>query len=200
MGASPTTPQKPLPPQIERFVAAYMANANATEAALKAGYAPRSAKQQGSRLLKRPDLIEALRERRQQIRQIEEQSLERVELSAERTRRELAKLAYFDPLRMVNDDGSAKPLSELDEDCAAAVAGFEVVDTWSGSGEDRQLVSRVWRYRFHPRTAALDMAARILGLYAKDNRQIRNVREMSDEELFRRVMTLLSAATERQSE
>jgi phage terminase small subunit len=192
------TTRQALPSQIERFVAGYMASANATGAALRAGYAPRSAKQQGSRLLKRPDVIEALRGRRQQLKQVEAQSLKPVELSAERTRRELAKLAYFDLRRMVNDDGSAKPLSELDDDCAAAVAGFEVVDTWSGSGAERQLVSRVWKYRFHSKLAALDMAARVLGLYAKDNQQPGNVREMSDEELYRRVMTLLSAADRRQ--
>ena len=66
-----------LPPQIERFVAEYLADGNAAAAAARAGYSQATAKQQGSRLLKRPDVIEALCEHRQRLAQQQAQSLER---------------------------------------------------------------------------------------------------------------------------
>ena len=42
----------PLTPKQERFVTEYLVDLNATQAALRAGYSPRTAPQQGSRLLK----------------------------------------------------------------------------------------------------------------------------------------------------
>ena len=42
----------PLTPKQERFVTEYLVDLNATHAALWAGYSPRTAPQQGSRLLK----------------------------------------------------------------------------------------------------------------------------------------------------
>ena len=188
-----TATRRRLPPQIERFVAAYMANANATGAALKAGYAPRSAKQQGSRLLKRPDVIEAMREHRKLLGRQHVQTLERIALDGERTREALARLAYFDPRKLVNPDGSAKNLHELDEQSAAAVAGFEVSESWIGSGKNRCKVITT-KVRLVNRVAALDMAAKVTGEYATDNQQRRNVREMSDDDIRARILELIGQA------
>ena len=50
----------PLTPKQERFVTEYLVDLNATQAALRAGYSPRTAPQQGSRLLKNVDVQAAL--------------------------------------------------------------------------------------------------------------------------------------------
>lgn len=172
-----------------RFIAAYAGDA--TAAALGAGYAPRSAKQQGHRLLKRPDVIEALRERRQQIRKEEALALERVALSAERTLQAIADLAYFDPIDMVHADGSLKNVQEMDRVSRMALQGFKVTSQWVGQGEERRKVVTT-EVKLASRAGALDQAARVLGLYAKDNKQQRrDTREMTDEELMARAREIM---------
>lgn len=54
MAASPsgsTTPHRPLTPKQARFVEEYLLDLNATQAATRAGYSPRTANEQGARLL-----------------------------------------------------------------------------------------------------------------------------------------------------
>ena len=56
-----------LTPKRERFVEEYLVDLNATQAATRAGYSPKTAQQQGSRLLNRPEVraaIDAAIERR----------------------------------------------------------------------------------------------------------------------------------------
>lgn len=179
--------------QIERFVAEFLVDGNAAAAAVRAGYSAHTAKQQGSRLLKRPDVIEALREHRKLLGQQHVQALERITLDGERTREALARLAYFDPRKLVNLDGSAKNLHELDEQSAAALAGFEVSESWIGSGENRCKVVTT-KVRLVNRVAVLDLAAKVTGEYAKDNEQRRNVREMSDDDIRARILELMGQA------
>ena len=50
----------PLTPRQERFVAEYLIDLNATQAAIRAGYSESTAKQQGSRLLTKADVREAV--------------------------------------------------------------------------------------------------------------------------------------------
>ncbi len=101
------------------FIAEYEVDFNATRAAIAAGFAPKSAEVAGSRLLRRRDVQAILAER--QARRVE-----KLDISVERTARELAKLAYFDPGRLFDDKGRVKKIAELDEVTRAAVEGFDV--------------------------------------------------------------------------
>ena len=56
-----------LKPRYEAFCLNYLAYANATEAARAAGYAFESAAQQGSRLLRRPNVVQRLAELRAEL-------------------------------------------------------------------------------------------------------------------------------------
>jgi len=68
-----TRPRRALTVKQRRFCEEYLVDFNATQAAVRAGYSPRSAKQQGSRLLTNADLADHLatlvreRERRTEI-------------------------------------------------------------------------------------------------------------------------------------
>ena len=50
----------PLTPKQHRFVTEYLVDLNASQAALRAGYSPRTAPQQGSRLLKNVEVQAAI--------------------------------------------------------------------------------------------------------------------------------------------
>lgn len=135
------------------FIEAYLSNgANARDAAIQAGFSPASAASQGSRLLKNVNVAQQIDRRRTEI-------VAALELSTERTIREVSRLAFSDPRNIVDGKGRIKGLHELDDDTAAAVASFEV-DKDGGI-----------KYKFWDKNAALEKAAKVQGLYQKDNEQ-----------------------------
>lgn len=136
------------------FCKAYLANGrNGTQAAITAGFAPNSAGVTASRLLQEAYVIEYLAAATKEFEAI-------TGLTAERTLREVARLAYFDPRRTVNGDGTLKALHELDDDTAAAVASEKTtIDGDAVTTTDR---------KFHDKNAALEKAMKHHGLYEKD--------------------------------
>lgn len=69
----------------QRFVAEYMVDSNATQAAIRAGYSSRTAKQQGSDLLTKPDVQAALA-------QLKDAQAERLQISADDVLRDLQRV------------------------------------------------------------------------------------------------------------
>jgi phage terminase small subunit len=112
------------------FVAEYLTDLNATRAAIAAGYSRKGAEQTGSVLLRNPKVA-------QQISKKHGKTLGKLEITAERVLGELAKLAFFDPRKLFESDGSPKQILDLDDDTAAAVAGLEVCELFEGNGEQK---------------------------------------------------------------
>src|SRR5277367_5973298 len=105
-------------PKQTRFVAEYLANGlNATKAAISAGYSEKTAASIGEENLRKPEISAAIKERTSKI-------MERLEVNAELVVQEIAKLAFFDPRKLFNGDGSLKLISEIDDHSAASLAGF----------------------------------------------------------------------------
>ena len=146
------------------FVAEYLKDRNGTQAAIRAGYSPKTAGSQAFDLLQKPEV-------QAQIEQFVAKAEEKVGLSIERTLREVARLAYFDPRKLLNDDGSPKPITELDDDTAACLAGLDIQEVYEGSGADRVFVGYVKKYKIADKNSALDKAMKHLGLFEKDNAQ-----------------------------
>lgn len=146
------------------FVAEYLKDRNGTQAAIRAGYSKATAGSQAERLLKKAEICAAVEEGLNRI-------TAKCELSVERTLREVARIAYFDPRRMFREDGSPKELYELDDDTAAAISGLEVLEEFEGSGPDRIKVGHVKKYKISDKNSALDKAMKHLGLFEKDNGQ-----------------------------
>ncbi len=135
------------------FIEAYLSNGgNGTNAALEAGFSPASAYSQGSRLLKKAEVAQEIAKRRTEI-------IAALELSTERTIKEVSRLAFCDPRKLVGEDGRMKQLHELDDDTAAAIASVEV-------DNDGNI-----KYKFWDKNSAIDKAAKVQGLYEKDNDQ-----------------------------
>lgn len=135
------------------FVEAYLRNGgNATQACIEAGYSAKSARQQGARMLSDAAVLRHLSTRRTEV-------VANLELSTERTFKEVSRIAYADPRKIMNPDGTVKMPHELDDDTAAAIASFEI--SFDGG----------IKYKFWPKTTALDMANKIQGGYEKDNKQ-----------------------------
>ena len=151
------------------FINAYLENGrNATQAAITAGFSEKTASQAASRLLRYVKVQQEIATRTAELAAISG-------LNTERTLREVARLAYFDPRKFFNADGSLKPIHELDEDSAACLAGLDIEELFEGQGRDRKQVGTIKKLTLVTKPAALDMAMKFHGLYKDSENKLRPV-------------------------
>lgn len=146
-----------LRPKQARFVAEYLIDLNATQAALRAGYSPRTARSIGYEHLTKPHISEA-------IHRAMARRSRRTEISAERVLQEIARLAYADPRRLYDATGHLKPVSDLDDDTAATVASVEVFEEYGVVDGDRIPIGLTKKIRLWNKTQNLTLLAKHLGL------------------------------------
>jgi len=144
----------------------YIRDGNATRAYLAANPSCKltTAATEGSKLLGNPKVAAVVAEQR-------EATAARIELTAERVMLETARLAFFDPRKLFDADGAPLPVNELDDHTAAAIAGLEALEQFEGSGDERRFVGMLKKYKVADKNAALERAAKLLGMFEKDNRQ-----------------------------
>lgn len=142
----------------EIFVAHYLVDFNATKAAISAGYSPKSAESQGAQLLQNPKVAE-------QISKKVEKKLTKLDISMERVLTELARIAYFDPRKLFNSDGSPKQINELDDDTAAAVAGLDFAELFDGTGDQKHAYGLMKKYKTVDKKGALELLGKYLKLW-----------------------------------
>jgi len=150
------TAKKKLTPKQERFIAEYPIDLNATQAALRAGYAKNGVRVTGHRLLTNPNIIEA-------ISKTAHKRAEKLEINARRILLEMLRLATSDMRRCFDEDGNLLPIKELPRDVAACISGFEIVRRHTGEDEPEEYVHKI---RTWDKNTALTNLAKHLGLFA----------------------------------
>lgn len=158
-------------PKQAKFVTEYILSGNATQAAIHAGYSPKTASIIGQENLRKPVIASLLAQKQATIAARQDERLEAMELTAERVNRETARIAFFDPRKLFAPDGRPLALNELDDDTASVIVGLDVLEKYAGSGKDRVLVSRIKKYKIADKNTALERAAKILAMFGEDNRQ-----------------------------
>ncbi len=141
------------------FVREYLVDKNATQAAIRAGYSAKTARSQGERLLTNAAIRRAVEVGISDL-------ATRVGLTAERILRERMRIAFFDPRKLLDNEGNPKPLQELDEDTAAAIAGLDVVQM-TGSDETPGVISFVKKYKLAAKDTSLAALEKFVGLNEK---------------------------------
>lgn len=146
-------------PRQQRFVDEYLKDLNATQAAIRAGYSKKTSKVQGSRLLTNAAVAEAINKRKKVAAQ-------RLEMSAEEIRQALSKIGRCDVRKLFAADGSMKPIHEVDDDTAAAISGFEVLDRLQRAKNGKKgFNARITKVKTYDKVAALTQLARIHGMH-----------------------------------
>lgn len=140
------------------FVDEYLKDLNATQAAIRAGYSENGARVQGHVLLTNPN-IDALIEEKMHARS------KRLEVTADRVVREIAKIAFAN-LKLVvrwDEEGNAVvvPSDDMDNTTAAAIAEVNCTKTRI-KGE---LVSSHTRIKMHDKLKALETLCKHLGIF-----------------------------------
>lgn len=142
-------------PKQERFVAEYLKDLNATQAAIRAGFSAKTAKQAGCRLLTNVDVASA-------IQVGKTQQLETAGLSAARVLEEYRRLAFADIREFFQGDGTLKPMSEWTAEQGAQVASMEVIIKNAEAGDGQ--TDRVHKFRVWDKTKALTDLAKHFAL------------------------------------
>jgi phage terminase small subunit len=142
-----------------RFVEEYLIDLNATQAAVRAGFSPRSAAEIGSRLIEKSQVADAI------ARATAERSA-RVGLRQDRVLEELSVIGFAKLTDFAEWDGERfrlKPSAEIDGRAVVQVMETEKFIKTVGDGE--VLMSRERSIKLHDKVAALNLLAKHLSLY-----------------------------------
>jgi phage terminase small subunit len=139
----------------ERFVAEYLTDLNATQAAIRAGYGAKNANVVGPRLLANVGIAAA-------IAAGKAQQLASLGLSAERVLDELRRLAFSDVRHLFDAQGRLKPVTALAPDDAAAIASVEVVIKNAAAGD--QHTDTIHKIKYWDKVRSLEMLAKHFAL------------------------------------
>jgi phage terminase small subunit len=144
-----------LTPKQARFVAEYLIDLNATQAAIRAGYSRKTAEQQGCRLLRNAQVAALVAAKTAK-------QLEKADLTAARVLEELRRLGFSDLGTAFTADGGLMKLTDMPAEMRAAVASVKVAkkNLTAGDGKTEDVVEvRLW-----DKTRALESLAKHFGL------------------------------------
>ncbi len=145
-------------PQRQQFVLEYLVDLSPKNAAIRAGYSPANAGQTGAALMKVPYIRDAI------MRAMALRS-QRVGLNADRVLELLGKIVLGDPRAVLNEDGSLKAPSELNDDDAMMVAGVKtrrIVELNPDTGKMQQ--AEIQEIKMVDKLGAMTLAMRHLGM------------------------------------
>ncbi len=147
----------------KRFVDEYLIDLNGTRAykeVYKSCKKDETARANASRLLTNANVQSYLNNRQKEIQK-------RTEITQDRVLQEYAKLAFFDPRKLFNDDGTTKEISQLDDETAAALSGLDVTENWEYDEAEEKRVKNGFtkKYKLSDKKGALDSIARHLGMF-----------------------------------
>ena len=165
-------PAKELTPKQAQFVREYLVDRNATQAALRCGYAETSAYSQGQRLLKYDVIATAVQEAM-------DKRAERTEITADRVLREIACLALYDPSELVQQP-CTKPedIALLPEHVRRAIIGW----SWDKAGN--------FVLKLSPKVPALDQLGRHLKLFTDKVELSGAVDQLTDAQIEAKIAAL----------
>jgi phage terminase small subunit len=136
-----------LTPKQARFVEEYLVDLNATQAAIRAGYSERTARQQGDRLLTNADIGAA-------IAKAQADRSERTEITQDQVLRELSRMGLYDPADIARHPMSGPAdIVTLPEEVRRAIVGWG----WDKSGN--------FTLKLANKQGALELIGKHLGMF-----------------------------------
>lgn len=122
-------------------------------------------------MLRKPKIAEELAKLRKQL-------LSKLELTAERVLQGLAELAFFDPRKMFNSDGSMKNIIDLDDATVHALSGMDVEKLFKHFGKGQaEEIGTITKIRLADRGLNLERLGRHFKLFT-DKLQITGEEEI----------------------
>lgn len=136
------------------FCDEYLVDLNATQAAIRAGYVGANVRCTASELLAKPNISDEIA-RRMQDRQ------RRTEITQDKVLSELAKIAFFDVRKIVNESGRLLQIKDIDDQTAGAIVSIDI----SKNGNEEFGGNEILKLRFADKRAALVDIGKHLGMF-----------------------------------
>ncbi len=127
------------------------------ESARRANYSEKHANAIGSRLLKKSQVAEFIKEQ-------EEETIRAAGINRKDVLLRLAKMVYWDPRSLYREDGSTKGPSEWDDATCAVIAGIEVMEVWERDGKKKISIGQTKKIKVVDPLRALEVLMKHLGL------------------------------------
>ncbi|EKO3656427.1 terminase small subunit [Vibrio metschnikovii] len=105
----------------EMFCREYLIDLNATQAAIRAGYSEKTAKETGYENLTKPHIAD-------RITELKSQRVEDAKISANYVLNRLVEIDKMDVIDITNDDGSLKPISQWPKVWRTTLSGLDVAE------------------------------------------------------------------------
>lgn len=157
-----------LPPKEKKFVSEYLVDPKGGPAAIRAGYSKRSADQIASRLLRKDKVQEAIAEGQKRLS-------EKLEIDAERIRKEISYIAFVDLREAYTEDGKLKRLQDMPENIARALQAVDTEELFEFSGHGaRERIGDTIKIRLNDKLRALELLSKMLGFMKPDKVALTN--------------------------
>ena len=134
----------------KRFAEEYIVDLNATQSAIRTGYAEATAYSQGQRLLKHVE-VQAL------IQKLKSERSDRTQITADNVLKELAKLGFSNVKNLYDENGKLKEVHKLDDDVSATVQ--EITEESIGDTVTRR------KYKTADKKSSLELLGKHLKLF-----------------------------------
>lgn len=138
-----------------QFVAEYLIDLNACQAAIRAGYSAKTAESAGPQVLRNSAVAAAVAEG-------QAKRLQSAEISSVRILEEMRRLALSDLRQLFDASGNLRPIHELPDDVASTLSSVEVVKKNLAAGDGQ--TDTVHKLKTWDKPKALEMLAKHLGL------------------------------------
>lgn len=175
-----------LKPKQKKFCEEYVIDFNGTQAAIRAGYSEKTARQIANQLLTKLD-------KKQYIEQLQEEIKERNRLKLDDVIAELRMIGFVRIDELYDDKGHFKPIHEMSDRARASIAGIKVttkeLNAIDASGNIIPYDETTKEIKLWDKRAALVDLARHLGGFEKDNQQkVLNTNVVINNNIVDRVM------------
>lgn len=149
---------KPLTPKREAFAREYIKDLNATQAAIRAGYAPSAANREASRLLSNVDV-------QARISELMRDRNESLGIDAKAVLAELIEVLRLDLKDIVGADNTPLPVADWPAPWRRFIAGLETKTVMDG-----ELPTLVTKFKFPDKVKVLELIGKHIGVNAFDDR------------------------------
>lgn len=149
----------PLTAKQQRFCEEYLIDLNATQAAIRAGYSEKTAKEIASENLTKPNIAEFIQ------KALEERS-ERTKVDADYVLNRLSEIDNMSVRDIMNDDMTLKPLSEWPDVWCSSISAIDVSELVAGQKDSEVAISFIKKLKWPDTMKALDMIGKHVDVQA----------------------------------
>lgn len=154
---------KKLKAKHEMFCREFLVDLNATQAAVRAGYAAKRAHVTSAELYGRPEI-------RARINELKQERIDQLGIDANYVLMRLVEIDKLDVAEILEEDLSVKRLSEWPEAWRRYLSGFNLAEMFDGRGDDREMVGILKKIKWPDKVKNLELLGRHVAVQAfKDN-------------------------------